>query len=62
MKTCLLVSCRDLDFIANFFHTFGQEVHTVEDSLNRAYGETLKAHHGWATRGIFSVNKSFILI
>ena len=46
---------RAMHFLSNFLREFGQGDQTVEDSMNKAYGKTLKRYHGWITRGIFSV-------
>ena len=45
-----------MDFLACFLYEFSQGDMSVEDAMNKAYGQTLKRFHGWTTRGIFSVN------
>jgi len=49
-----------MDFLGCFLYEFGQGDKNVEDAMNKAYGQTLKRFHGWITRGVFSVNISFI--
>ena len=51
---------RSMNFLACFLHEFGQGDKSVEDAMNKSYGQTLKRFHGWMTRGIFSVNYLFI--
>jgi hypothetical protein len=51
---------RNLHFLACFLYEFGQGDKSVEDAMNKAYGQTLKRFHGWTTRGVFSVNYLFI--
>ncbi|CAF4221172.1 unnamed protein product, partial [Rotaria sordida] len=46
---------RSIHFLACFLHEFGQGDKSVEDALNKAYGQTLKSFHGWTTREVFSV-------
>jgi hypothetical protein len=45
-----------MDFLACFLDEFGQGDKSVEDAMNKAYGQTLKRFHGWNKRGDFSVN------
>ncbi|CAF4376536.1 unnamed protein product, partial [Rotaria sp. Silwood2] len=42
-------------FLGSFLHEFGQGDQSVEDAMNKAYGQTLKRFHGWITRGVFSI-------
>ncbi|CAF4576809.1 unnamed protein product, partial [Rotaria sp. Silwood1] len=42
-------------FLGCFLCEFGQGDKTVEDAINKAYGQTLKRFHGWITRGVFSI-------
>jgi len=44
-----------MHFLSCFLHEFGQGDTSVEDAMNKAYGQTLKRYHGWITRGLFSV-------
>ncbi|CAF1367589.1 unnamed protein product [Rotaria sp. Silwood1] len=44
-----------MHFLACFRNEFGQGNTTVEDTMNKAYGQTLKHFHGWITRGFFSI-------
>jgi len=46
---------RSMNFLACFLHEFGQGDKSVEDAMNKSYGQTLKRFHGWITRGVFSV-------
>ncbi|CAF1400494.1 unnamed protein product [Adineta steineri] len=46
---------RSVHFLSCFLHEFGQGDQTVEDAMNKAYGQTLKRFHGWITRGVFSI-------
>ncbi|CAF3067405.1 unnamed protein product [Rotaria sp. Silwood2] len=46
---------RNIHFLACFLHEFGQGDKSVEDAMNKAYGQALKSFHGWITRGIFSI-------
>jgi ribosome biogenesis protein Nip4 len=56
LNILFLLKCfRGISFLGHFLHEFGQGDTTVEDAMNKAYGQTLKRFHGWITRGIFSV-------
>jgi hypothetical protein len=44
-----------MHFLSCFLHEFGQGDKSVEDAMNKSYGQTLKRYHGWITRGLFSV-------
>ncbi|UJR29904.1 hypothetical protein I4U23_017452 [Adineta vaga] len=46
---------RSIAFLSCFLHEFGQGDRSVEDAMNKAYGQTLKRYHGWITRGAFSI-------
>ncbi|CAF1351226.1 unnamed protein product [Rotaria sp. Silwood1] len=46
---------RSVHFLGCFLCEFGQGDKTVEDAINKAYGQTLKRFHGWITRGVFSI-------
>ncbi|CAF1461763.1 unnamed protein product [Rotaria magnacalcarata] len=46
---------RSIHFLGCFLHEYGQDNQTVEDAMNKAYGQTLKRFHGWITRGVFSI-------
>jgi len=46
---------RSMHFLSCFLHEFGQGDKSVEDAMNKSYGQTLKRYHGWITRGLFSV-------
>jgi hypothetical protein len=60
-KSMTLSFCyRSIYFLACFLHEFGQGDKSVEDAMNKAYGQTLKRYHGWITRGLFSVIIIFI--
>ncbi len=49
-------TCRGVSFIREFIYCFQQGDEDLSECANRAYGQTLKKHHGWVVRGMFSVS------
>ena len=52
----VLLHFRTMDFLRCFLHEFGQGEKSLEEALNKSYGQTLKHLHGWTTRESFAVN------
>lgn len=56
-KTNQRISFRNLEFLCCFLQEFSQGDKTVEETLNKSYGQTLKHFHHWNTRQTYSVNE-----
>lgn len=50
-----------MQFLACFLHEFSKGDKSVEDAMNKAYGQALKPYHNWSTRSIYSVRKLDLL-